>query len=180
MVDRNAQAVAAQLLTLPAQDRARLAALLLASLEDVDADAAAAWDEEIARRTAQLEAGEVEGVPASEVFAEVERRLKAWGAVVRVAFHPAAAEEFLAAVEYYRAALPELGQRFSQAVRHATELAAERPEAGSSRGASDVRRLVVVGFPYDLVYWRRADVLEVIALAHHRRRPNYWRDRQRP
>ena len=77
MVDRNAQAVAAQLLTLPAQDRARLAALLLASLEGADNDAAAAWDDEIARRTAHLTAGTVEGVPASEVFAEVERRLKA-------------------------------------------------------------------------------------------------------
>jgi putative addiction module component (TIGR02574 family) len=76
MVDRNAQAVAAQLLTLPPQGRARLAALLLASLEGADSDAGAAWDEEIARRTAQLAAGEVQGVPASEVFAEVERRLK--------------------------------------------------------------------------------------------------------
>ncbi len=77
MVDRNAQAVAAQLLTLPAQDRARLAALLLASLEAADSGAAEAWDAEIARRTKQLETGEVEGVPAADVFAEVERRLKA-------------------------------------------------------------------------------------------------------
>ena len=37
--------------------------------------------------------------------------------------------------------------------------------------------MVVVGFPYDLVYWQRHEVVEVIALAHHRRRPNYWRDR---
>ena len=77
MVDRNAQAVAAQLLTLPAEDRARLAALLLASLEGADSDAADAWDAEIARRTGQLAAGEVESVPAADVFAEVERRLKA-------------------------------------------------------------------------------------------------------
>ena len=77
MVDRNAQAVAAQLLTLPAQDRARLAALLLASLEGVDSGAAEEWDAEIARRTGQLKAGEAEGVAAAEVFAEVERRLKA-------------------------------------------------------------------------------------------------------
>ena len=95
-----------------------------------------------------------------------------------VEFHPAAAEEFLAAVEYYRTALPELGERFYQAVRHATDLAAAHPEAGSPRGTSGVRRLVLVGFPYDLVYWERAEMVEVIALAHHRRRPNYWRDRQ--
>ena len=77
MVDRNAQAVAAQLLTLPAQDRARLAALLLASLEGADPNASDAWDGEIARRRGQLDSGEVQGVPAAEVFAEVERRLKA-------------------------------------------------------------------------------------------------------
>ena len=75
MVDRNAQAVAAQLLTLPAQDRARLAALLLASLEGGDSGAAEAWDAEIARRAGQLKAGEVEGVPAGDVFAEIERSL---------------------------------------------------------------------------------------------------------
>ncbi len=77
MVDRNAQAVAAQLLTLPAQDRARLAALLLASLEGSDPETTEAWNAEIARRRRQLESGEVQGVPAAEVFAEVERRLKA-------------------------------------------------------------------------------------------------------
>jgi len=97
---------------------------------------------------------------------------------VRVAFHPAAAEEFLAAVEYYRAALPELGARFSEAVRHATDVVAAHPEAGSPRGSSEVRRLLVVGFPYDLVYWQRGEMIEIIAVAHHRRRPNYWRDRR--
>ena len=77
MVDRNAQAVADQLLKLPAPDRARLAALLLASLEGADSDAEAAWDAEIAHRTRELDNGAVQGVPAAEVFAEVERRLKA-------------------------------------------------------------------------------------------------------
>ena len=37
---------------------------------------AAAWDEEIARRVAQLEAGEVETVPAEQVLAELRARLK--------------------------------------------------------------------------------------------------------
>ena len=77
MVDRNAQAVAAQLLTLPAQDRARLAALLLASLEGTDPEASDAWDAEIERRRGELGSGEVQGVPAAEIFAEVERRLRA-------------------------------------------------------------------------------------------------------
>ena len=76
MVDRNAAAIADQLLALPSPDRARLAELLLASLEDVDPDAAALWDQEIDRRSTELASGRVVGIPAADVFAEVERRLR--------------------------------------------------------------------------------------------------------
>ena len=76
MVDRNAQAIAEQLLALPKAERARLAELLLASLEGAEADVERAWDEEIDRRARELATGQVHGVPAAEVFAEVERRLR--------------------------------------------------------------------------------------------------------
>ena len=76
MVDRNAEALADQLLALPSVDRARLAELLLASIEERDADASAVWNDEIDQRTTELDSGRVEGVPAADVFAEVERRLR--------------------------------------------------------------------------------------------------------
>ena len=76
MVDRNADSLAGQLLALPTDDRARLAELLLASLEGRDAGAAEAWDQEVARRSADLASGRVAGIPADAVFAAVERRLK--------------------------------------------------------------------------------------------------------
>ncbi|HTK47631.1 MAG TPA: addiction module protein [Gemmatimonadaceae bacterium] len=75
MVDRNPAVLADQLLALPSADRARLAELLLASLEGTEATAPAAWEAELERRGAALERGEVAGIPAAEVFAEVERRL---------------------------------------------------------------------------------------------------------
>ncbi len=75
MVDRNAEALADQLLALPSVDRARLAELLLASIEGRDADSTAVWNEEIERRTNELDTGRVSGIPAADVFAEVERRL---------------------------------------------------------------------------------------------------------
>jgi putative addiction module component (TIGR02574 family) len=75
MVDRNAEAFAEQLLALPSPDRARIAQLLLASLEERDTGVAAAWDDEIARRATDLETGRIAGLPADAVFAEVERRL---------------------------------------------------------------------------------------------------------
>lgn len=75
MVDRNADAIANQLLALPVAERARLAQLLLASIEDRDPRAAAAWDEEIDRRAAALTSGTVAGIPAVDVFAAVEQKL---------------------------------------------------------------------------------------------------------
>lgn len=76
MVDRNAPALADQLLALPSPDRARLAELLLASLEERDPGAPAAWEAELERRSADLASGRVAGIPAEDVFAEVERRLR--------------------------------------------------------------------------------------------------------
>ena len=73
-----------QLLHLPADERARLAELLLASLdvsgsdalsEATQADIEAAWTEEAGRRYAEIESGAVAGIPAAQVYAELEAEL---------------------------------------------------------------------------------------------------------
>ncbi len=62
---------------LPPEDRARLAEELLASLEEnPSSEVDAAWDAEIQRRIAEVEAGTAELVPAEEVFARVRQILK--------------------------------------------------------------------------------------------------------
>jgi putative addiction module component (TIGR02574 family) len=69
--------LATQAITLSAEDRARLADLLLASLpagEDPDVDAA--WDEEIRRRVEAVELGAARLVPAEEVHAEARKIYK--------------------------------------------------------------------------------------------------------
>ncbi len=90
-------------------------------------------------------------------------------------FHPAARDEFVAAAEYYEAAVSGLGGRFQVAVQRTTEIALAHPEAGSLRLGT--RRLPVSGFPYDVVYRVRGASLEVLAVVHHHRRPGYWRER---
>ena len=61
---------------LPEEERAELALSLIESL-DGPADSAVeeAWQQEIARRVRQFERGEVELIPAEEVFARARRRL---------------------------------------------------------------------------------------------------------
>lgn len=80
---RTADTLEAQLLRLPAPDRARLAELLLDSLDPPGANADAElsaeeadrlWAAEATRRLEELRSGAVAGVPAAEVFARLTQR----------------------------------------------------------------------------------------------------------
>ena len=63
--------------TLPSHDRARLAEELLDSLQgEADTGADAAWDREIERRVAEIEAGTVKLVSAEDVHAEARRLIR--------------------------------------------------------------------------------------------------------
>lgn len=62
--------IAKRSLALSADDRARLAELLLSSLEvEPKSDVEAAWEEEIGRRLAAYDRGEVTAIDAEKVFA---------------------------------------------------------------------------------------------------------------
>ena len=65
----------AVILRLPAEERARLALELIRSLDsDVEAGAADAWDAEIARRGAEVDAGIAETMTIDEYRAHVRQR----------------------------------------------------------------------------------------------------------
>lgn len=59
---------------LPSSERAVLAHQILLSLDDDDTDADAAWDQEIARRVAEIDAGTAVGRPVDDVFREIRAR----------------------------------------------------------------------------------------------------------
>lgn len=71
----------AQAMALPARERGELAHRLIASLdgepEGTPEEIAAAWDEEIARRVADMEAGRTQWIPAEQVFAEIDALIAA-------------------------------------------------------------------------------------------------------
>lgn len=61
---------------LPPEERVRLAEELLSTVQETSPDVETAWEEEIRRRIAEVEAGTAKLVPADEVFAEVRRLLR--------------------------------------------------------------------------------------------------------
>jgi len=68
----------AEVLALPAQDRAFLARQLIASLDTtVDADAETQWHEVIDRRSREIEEGKVNCRPVEQVVQEIRNKLHA-------------------------------------------------------------------------------------------------------
>ena len=69
--------LSARAMTLSVEDRARLAEELLQSLvQESESEVETAWDREIERRVAEVEAGTVKLIPAQEVHAEVRGRIR--------------------------------------------------------------------------------------------------------
>lgn len=70
-----------QAMQLTPKERSELAHRLIVSLEGKPEDTpeaiAKAWDEEIARRVADMEAGRTEWIPAEEVFKEIDQIITA-------------------------------------------------------------------------------------------------------
>lgn len=93
-----------------------------------------------------------------------------------VEFHPAAREEFDAAMSYYEAVRQHLGAAFLDAVQEATDYVQREPQAGA-RASTGLHRVMVRRFPYYLLYAVEETRIFLVAVAHFRRRPGYWRTR---
>jgi toxin ParE1/3/4 len=94
-----------------------------------------------------------------------------------VIFHPLAEQELLDAVSYYEEQETGLGLEYLGEVEHAVNFLMRYPEAGSKVRGS-IRRLTLPKFPYSLLYRMTEEQIRVLAVAHHKRKPQYWVDRQ--
>ena len=90
--------------------------------------------------------------------------------------HDAADLELNEAADYYDLEQPGLGKVFLEDIEGAFERIQEHPDL-ANKVALGVRRLLLVRFPFMIIYKPRADSIRVLAIAHQRRRPFYWRDR---
>jgi plasmid stabilization system protein ParE len=96
--------------------------------------------------------------------------------VKEVIFHPEARAEMGESFNFYEARLGGLGLRFLSAIEQTAERISTHPEAGVPL-ASQFRKRIVHGFPYSLIYRVWQDYIYIVAVAHHHRRPCYWRER---
>ncbi len=94
-------------------------------------------------------------------------------------FHPEAAAEFEEAVRFYQERGRTLGDRFAAEVQTAVRRIVETPERWLVM-EEDVRRCLVRVFPYRVLYTIERDYILIIAVAHSRREPGYWKHRLQP
>ena len=96
--------------------------------------------------------------------------------MIRPRFLPAAEADLLNQIIYYSNAREGLGIKFQVAVAAAVKKAAASPDSGAP-SPKGTRRRLVKGFPFSVMY-RASDIeLLVVAVAHHRRQPEYWSSR---
>ena len=94
----------------------------------------------------------------------------------RARFVEPARLEVLAEVGYCHRVEAGLGTKFLEAVEDATALALVYPLAGSL-AQHRTRRVFLRDFPFALVYRSDEQGITIYALAHHARKPGYWRSR---
>lgn len=85
---------------------------------------------------------------------------------------PAARAELEAAAIFYAERDPSAARRFMKAVR------AKLNSLWRTPGLGDVRAVIVPKFPYRVVYRLAPRVIHVLAFAHMKREPGYWRARR--
>ena len=99
---------------------------------------------------------------------------------MKLTVQPAAAEELREAAKFYaERAGQALGLALIAEFERALNFLALNPELGATwRGTA--RRFLLRRFPYNIVYQIKPEELRVIALAHQRRRPSFWKSQNCP
>ncbi len=95
---------------------------------------------------------------------------------MKAVFHEEALAEMLESASYYENRSEGLGLDFLNAVEQAAQRILNQPNAGT-RVYDDIRRRLVAGCPFALLYSIETDLIFTVAVMHQRRRPGYWRQR---
>jgi plasmid stabilization system protein ParE len=93
-----------------------------------------------------------------------------------IRFLEPARRELLNAVDYYEAQSPGLGRALTNEI----EDSLARLESNPSLGATHIegtRRILLDRFPFSLIYLNKQEAIIVVAVAHLRRKPGYWKER---
>ncbi|MEP7213207.1 MAG: type II toxin-antitoxin system RelE/ParE family toxin [Acidobacteriota bacterium] len=79
---------------------------------------------------------------------------------------------------YHNKIASELGNGFLDDVQRSIDRLCLHPNTGTIL-SGELRSSRLSRFPFSLIYYIEPDSIVVVAVAHHSRRPGYWRERGR-
>ena len=94
-----------------------------------------------------------------------------------ISFHQLADRELDDTAQYYELESSGLGIAFLNEVERCLRSISEYPEAGPAIHGH-VRRRLLRGFPYALLYSVKPNVIRILAVMNLKRRPTYWVGRE--
>jgi plasmid stabilization system protein ParE len=97
----------------------------------------------------------------------------------QIEIHPEAVAEAEAAIDWYAERSSRAPTAFMEELDKAVKSIRDAPKRWPIFD-QDCRRFPLFRFPYFIVYYEKSDSLvRILAVAHGRRRPGYWRSRGR-
>jgi plasmid stabilization system protein ParE len=96
---------------------------------------------------------------------------------LKIQFHESAAEEMETALAWYETRSPKAADRLFQELTGLLDQIAGSPQTFAFT-ESGHRRAVLRRYPFIVIFVERPKYIYVLAVAHAKRRPGYWRNRQ--
>jgi toxin ParE1/3/4 len=95
-----------------------------------------------------------------------------------VIIHSQARAELDEAMAFYEQQQAGLGLDLQRAVEQAIGRIQQHPQLGAPYKATELRHSIVRRFPYIIFYAELEEAIWIVAVAHGKRRPDYWRRRR--
>ncbi len=95
---------------------------------------------------------------------------------MKLRYHPRARIELNETADFYEERRSGLGLEFLEEVQLTIRRILDFPNAWQSL-SKNTRRCLTNRFPFGLIYQVKADEVRIIAIAHQKQRPGYWRGR---
>ena len=93
-----------------------------------------------------------------------------------IKFHPDADAELMDAKNWYEERSKVAARAFGTEVTWAMRRIQEAPGRWK-RHLGGARRFLLPNFPFSIIYRESEETIEIVAVAHYRRRPDYWLER---
>jgi len=94
----------------------------------------------------------------------------------QIEFHPGAERDLVEGFEWYAERNPDSAIAFRSAILNARSVIIRSPKTWPSYH-SGTQKYKVKHFPYKVIFLVSGNLIQIVAVAHDRRRANFWSDR---